>query len=85
MQQQQQNQYQPQYQPQYQQSVAGQYQGQPVAAYPAPAPQVIIQQVVVEQPQAPGLLDLRSAQEVNQDNANYVQNPDGKEDIGEKL
>lgn len=60
------------YQPQYQQA------GQPVAAYPAPPPQIIIQQV--EAP-APGLLDLRSAQQQNRDNANFERNPDGKEDI----
>ncbi|GMI39076.1 hypothetical protein TrCOL_g3401 [Triparma columacea] len=62
------------YQPQYQQVQAG----QPVAAYPAPPTQIIIQQV--EAP-APGLLDLRSAQQQNRDNARFERNPDGKEDI----
>ncbi|GMH49299.1 hypothetical protein TrRE_jg2651 [Triparma retinervis] len=61
------------YQPQY--HVQG---GQPVAAYPAPPPQIIVQQVMVEPP-APGLLDLRSAQEQHYDNAE--RNPNGKEDI----
>ena len=72
------------YQPQYQQVQAGQpvaaypAPGQAVAAYPAPPTQIIIQQV--EAP-APGLLDLRSAQPQNRDNANFERNPDGKEDI----